>query len=102
MALFSLKLRRFHHSVLATAPSHRPGPDSTLAILEPGWCPCQIQVVSQKLAGGGPGRGRQVWRWPPGSVQFWARNSDFLPKTAPKLGQNAQTKGSGGYTTRAA
>ena len=31
-----------HRSVLAIAPSHRLGLDSTLAILEPRWCPCPI------------------------------------------------------------
>ena len=90
-----------HHSVLATAPSQRLGLDSTLAILEPRWRPCQIQVWSQKLTGGGPGRWRQVGRCPPKSAQFWARNSHFSPKTTLKPGQNAQTKGNGGYTPRA-
>ena len=88
-----------HRSVLAIAPSHRLGLDSTLAILEPRWCPCQIQVWSQKLTGGGPGRGRQVGRCPPKSAQFWAKNSHFLPKTAPV---NSQTKANGCYTARAA
>ena len=88
-----------HHSVLATAPSHRLGLDSTLAILEPRWWPCQIQVLSQKLTGGGPGRGRQVGRCPPKSAQFWAKNSHFSPKIAPKPGRNAQAKGKDGYTT---
>ena len=37
-------------SVLAVAPTHRSGLYSTLAILEPRWCPCQIQTLSQKLA----------------------------------------------------
>ena len=46
----------------------RLGPDSTLAILEPRWWPCQIQVLSQKLTGGGPGRWRQVGRCPPKSA----------------------------------
>ena len=35
-------------SVLAIAPPHRSGLYSTLAILEPRWCPCQIQVFSKK------------------------------------------------------
>ena len=38
-------------------PFQRFGLYSTLAILEPGWWPCQIQVLSQKLNGGAPGRG---------------------------------------------
>ena len=71
-------------TVLAIAPPHRSGLYSTLAILEPRWCPCQIQVYSQKLSGGGPGRGCQVGRCPPKSAQFWAKNSHFSPKTAPK------------------
>ena len=45
-------------SVLAIAPPHRSGLHSTLAILKPRWCPCQIQVLSQKLTGGAPGQGR--------------------------------------------
>ena len=89
-------------TVLAIAPPHRSGLYSTLAILEPRWWPCQIQVLSQKLSGGGPGRGRQVGRCPPKSAQFWAKNSHFSPKTAPKPGRNAQTKGYGEYTARAA
>ena len=57
-----------------------------MAILEPWWWPCQIQVLSQKLTGGGPGRWRQVGRCPPKSAQFWAKNSHFSPKTAPSKG----------------
>ena len=91
-----------HHSVLATAPSHRLGLDSTLAILEPRWWPCQIQVLSQKLTGGGPGRGRQVGRCPPKSAQFWAKNSHFSPKTALVRAQSSQTKANGCYTPPAA
>ena len=34
-----------------------------------------------------PGRWRQVGRCPPKTAQFWARNSHFSPKTAPKPGQ---------------
>ena len=34
---------------------------------------------------------------PPKSAQFWAKNSHFSPKIASKPGQNAQTKGNGGY-----
>ena len=89
-------------TVLAIAPPHRSGLYSTLAMLEPRWWPCQIQVLSQKLTGGGPGRGRQVGRCPPKSAQFWAKKSHFSPKTAPKPGRNAQTKGYGEYTARAA
>ena len=64
--------------------------------------PCQIQVSSQKLTGGAPGRGRQVGRCSPKSAQFGAKNSLFSPKIAPERGQNAQTKGNGGYIPRAA
>ena len=91
-----------HHSVLATAPSHRLELDSTSAILEPRWWPCQIQVLSQKLTGGGPGRGRQVGRCPPKSAQLRAKNSHFSPKTALVRAQNSQTKANGCYTPRAA
>ena len=89
-------------TVLAIAPPHRSGLYSTLAILEPRWWPCQIQVLSQKLTGGGPGRGRQVGRCPPKSAQFWAKNSHFSPKTALVRAQNSQTKANGCYTPRAA
>ena len=89
-------------AVLAIAPSQRLGPDSTLAILQPRWCPCQIQVSSQKLTGGGPGRGRQVGRCPAKSAQFWAKNSHFSPKTALVRVQNSQTKANGCYIPRAA
>ena len=84
------------------ARSQRLGPDFTLAILDPGWWACQIQVLSQKLTGGGPGRWRQVGRCPPKSVQFWAKNSHFSPKTALVRAQNRQTKANGSYTSRAA
>ena len=80
-------------SVLAIAPPHRSGLYSTLAILEPRWCPCQIQVLSQKLTSGGPGRGRQVGRCPPKSAQFWAKNSHFSPKTAPSKGSKQPNEG---------
>ena len=91
-----------HHFVFANAPPHRLGLDSTLAILQPRWCPWQIQILSQKLTGGGPGRGRQVGRCPPESAQFWAKNSHFSPKTALVRVQNSQTKRNGCYTARAA
>ena len=81
-----------HHSVLAIAASYRLGLDSTLAILEPMWSPCQIQVLSRKVTGGGLGRGRQVGRCPPKSAHFWAQNSHFSSKIASKPGRNAQTK----------
>ena len=89
-------------TVLAIAPPHRSGLYPTLAILEPRWWPCQIQVLSQKLTGGGPGRWRQVGRCPPKSAQFWAKNSHFSPKTALVRVQNSQTKANGCYTARAA
>ena len=89
-------------SVLVIAPPHCSGLYSTLAILEPRWCPCQIQVYSQKLSGGGPGRWRQVGRCPPKSAQIWAKNSHFSPKTALIRVQNSQTKANGYYTSRAA
>ena len=83
------------HAGLAIAPSQRFGSFAHVAILEPR-CPCQIQVLSQKLTGGNPGRWRQVGRCPPKSAQFWAKNSHFSPKIAPKPGRNAQTKENGG------
>ena len=88
-------------SVLAIAPPHRSGLYSTLAILEPRWCPCQIHVFSQKLTGGAPGRRRQVGRCPPKTAHFVPQNSLFWPKTAPKPSHNGQTKANGSYTPRA-
>ena len=89
-------------TVLAIAPPHRSGLYSTLAILEPRWWPCQIQVLRQKLISGGPGRWRQDGRCPPESAQFPAKNSHFSPKTALVRVQNSQTKANGCYTARAA
>ena len=60
--------------------------------------PCQIPVYSQKLSSGGPGRWRQVGRCPPKSAGFWAKNSNFLPKTALMRVQNSQTKANDYYT----
>ena len=71
-------------SVLAIAQPHRSGLYSTLAILEPRWCPCQIQVFSQKLTGGAPGRGLQVWRCPPKTAHFVPQNSLFLARNGLK------------------
>ena len=89
------------HAVLAIAPSQRIGSFAHVAILEPRWWPCEIQVLSQKRTGGGPGHGRQVGTCPPKCAQFWAKNSHFSPKIAPKPGRNTQTKGNSGYTTHA-
>ena len=49
-----------------------------LAIQEPRWCPCQIQVLSQKRTGGAPGQGRQVGRCPPKTAHFVPQNSLFF------------------------
>ena len=89
-------------AVLAIAPSQRFGSFAHVAILEPRWWPCQIQVLSQKLTAGGPGRWRQVGRCPPKSALFWAKSSHFSPKTALLRVQNSQTKANGCYTARAA
>ena len=72
------------HAILGMAPSQRIGSFAHVAFLEPEWCPCQIQVLSQKLTGGGPGRWHQVGRCSPKSAQFWAKNSHFSPIIAPK------------------
>ena len=89
-------------TVLAIPPPHRSALYCTLAILELGWCPCQIQVLSQKLTGGGPVRWRQVGRCPPKSAPLWDKISHFSPKTALVRVQNRQTKANGCYTPRAA
>ena len=69
-------------SGLAIAPHHRSGLYSTLAVLQPRWCPCQIPVLSQKLTGWAPGQGRQVGRCPPKSAHFLPQKSLLWPKTA--------------------
>ena len=82
-----------HLSVLAVTPSQRLGSFPNLAILFPRWCPCQIQVLSQKLTGGAPGRG-----CPPQTAH--PQNSLFWPEMTPKPRSNGPKKGNG-YTTRA-
>ena len=83
--------------MLANAPSHRLGLESTLAILEPRWCPCQIQVLSQELTGGAPGRGRKVGRCPQicavlGQKQpFFAQSSPQNPGETPKTRETVAT-----------
>ena len=72
-------------SVLAIAPPHRSWLYSTLAILKPRWCPCQIQILSQKLTSGALGRGRQVGKCPPKAAHFVPQNHVFSPKTVPNL-----------------
>ena len=67
-------------SVLAITPFHGFGLYSTLAISYPRWCPCQIQVLSQKFTGGAPGQGRQAGRCPPKLAHFVPQNSLFGPK----------------------
>ena len=79
-------------SVLAIAPPHRSGLYCALAILEPRWWPCQIQVLSQKLTSGAPGRGRQVGRCPPKTAHFVPQNGLFWPKTAPKPVKTAKRR----------
>ena len=71
-------------SVLAIAQPHRSGLYSTLAILEPRWRPCQIQVLSQKLTGGAPGRTRQVGRCPPKTAHFVPQKQPFLAQNGPE------------------
>ena len=80
-------------SVLAIAPFHRFGLYSTLAMLYPRWCPCQIQILSQKLTGGAPGRGRQVRRCPPKTAHFVPQNSPFLAQNSPKTRSKWPNKG---------
>ena len=65
-------------SVFAIARPHRSGVYATLAILEPRWCPCQIQLLSQKLTGGAPVWGRQVGRCPPKRAHFVRQKQSFF------------------------
>ena len=67
----------------------RPGAGAPSREVPSGDC----AVLSPKLTGGAPGRGRQVGRCPPKSAQSWAKNSPFSPKIPQKPGQNAQMKG---------
>ena len=118
---FSRHFGIFHGPKRATTGSKRPkntclgipsGLGTTLekmiffdlgTLVDPPLAPtCQIQVLSQKLTGGGLGRWRQVGRCPPKSAQFWAKNSLFSPKTALVRVQKSQTKANGCYTPRAA
>ena len=70
----STSLFRFGH---CSALSLRALLYSTLAILEPRWWPCHIQVFSQKLTGGGPGLERQIGRCLPKNAHFVLQNSLF-------------------------
>ena len=89
-----------HHSVLAIAPSQRLGLYSTQAILEPR-CPCQIQLLSQKLTGGAPGRGRQVRGCPPKTAHFVPQNSLFWPERASNPVKTAKQRQTVANTPRA-
>ena len=88
-------------SVLAISSVQRFGLYSTLAISYPRWCPCGIQVLSQKLSASAPGRGRQVGRCPPKTAHFVPKNSLFWPKTAPEPIENDKMKGNGLCTLHA-
>ena len=70
-------------SVLAIAVSHHSGLYSTLAILEPRWWPCQIQVLGPKLTGGALGPWRQIGRCPPKTAHFVPQTAFFGSKWAP-------------------
>ena len=77
--------KHFSFPFLVIAPSQRFGLSSTLAILEPRWSPCQIQLLSPRLFLGPPWWGRQVGRCPPKITHFVPQNRLFFgPKTAPK------------------
>ena len=66
---------------------------STLAILEPGWWPCQIQVLSQKITGGAPGWARQVRRCPPKIAHLGAPKQPFLAQNGPKAHSKQTNEG---------
>ena len=82
-----------HLSVLAVTPSQRLGSFPNPAILEPRWCPCQIQVLSQKLTGGAPGQRRQVGRCPPKTAHFVPQNSRLLAQNGPKTQSKLTNEG---------
>ena len=88
-------------SVLAIALSHRSGLYSTLAILQPRWWPCQIQVLSQKLTSGAPGRWRQVGRCPPKTARFLPQNSLFFAQNRPETQSKRTKEGKRGLHSRA-
>ena len=77
------------------------GPASPRTVGAWPWCPCQIQVLSQKLTGGAPEWGRQVGRCPPKTAHFVPQNNLFWPKPAPKPSHDGKTKANGSYTPRA-
>ena len=81
--------------MLPIAPPQRFGSFAHVAILEPRWWPCQIQVLSQKLTGGGLGGVL------PNLRSFGPKIAIFRLKEPPKPGQNAQMKGISGYTPSA-
>ena len=87
------KQQAFLLSVSAIAPPHRSGLYSTLAILEPRWCPCQIQVLSQKLTSRAPGRGRQVGRCPPTTEHFVPPKQPFLAQSGPETQSKRPNEG---------
>ena len=58
-------------------------------------------VALPNLGSGDPGRWRQVERCPPKSAQFWAKNSQFSPKTALVRVQNSKTKARPGQPQKA-
>ena len=71
-------------SVLAITPSHRSGLHSTLAILEPRWWPCQIQVYNQKLTGGALKRGAPRREVPSQNCAFCAPKQALLAQISPE------------------
>ena len=69
--------------------SPRFGAFANLAIFEPRWWPCQIQVLAQKLNGGAPERWLQVGRCPPKTAHFLPQNSLFFGPKRGGLGPNS-------------
>ena len=64
---------------------HCPGLYSTVAVLNPRWWPCEIQVLSQKLTASTLGQGPQVGgggECLPKAAHFVPQNSFFRPITA--------------------
>ena len=71
-------------SVLAITQSQHSRLYSTLAILEPRWCHCQIEVLSQRLNDGARGAGVKLGGAPQICAFFSPKTAIFRPKTVPK------------------
>ena len=66
--------------------THRFGSFLHVAILEPRWCPRQIQVLSHKLTAGGPGPWRQIREVPSQICADLGQKQPFFAQSSPIKG----------------